>query len=164
MSYEAPPQSPDWSFQWKKWLSGFHRHTEERGTWTPVYEGATTNPSSVTYDIQAGEYIRHGSMVTIWFEVGTDALTVGSGNLQLTGLPFVCSSLVTPLYTPVASWAFVGADSTYNSARPVFMRISDGDNFLVFFTADRTQVDASATYLNTTTNDNRISGYLTYSI
>ncbi len=164
MSYEAPPQSLDWSFQWKKWLSGFHRYTEERGTWTPVYEGATTNPSSVTYDIQLGEYIRHGSMVTIWLKMGTDALTVGSGNLQITGLPFECKTDIAEIYAPVTAWAFVGADGTYNSARPSFMRLTSGEQFLELFTADRTQVDASATYLNTTANDNRISGYITYPI
>ncbi len=163
MSYEAPPQSPDWSFQWKKWLSGFHRYTEERGTWTPVYEGSTTDPSG-THDWQLGEYIRHGNMCTAWFFIGTDSITVGSGNLSVAGLPFACNTLVTEIYVPVTAWAFVGADSTYNSARPVFMRLTSGDKHLDLFTADRTQVDASATYLNTTINDNRIRGYLTYPI
>jgi hypothetical protein len=61
----------------------------EHGTWNPVIEGSTTNPS-VTYQQQHGEYVRVGNMLWIAFYiyVANGGLSGGSGNINLAGLPF----------------------------------------------------------------------------
>lgn len=59
----------------------------EEGTFTPTYLGSTTNPT-ITYFVQQGIYIKIGSFVFFMAEIWTDAVSGGSGNLQLGGLPF----------------------------------------------------------------------------
>ena len=64
----------------------------EEGTWTPVFQGATT-AGTYTYSTQQGSYTKIGRQVTATFAL--DDITtssVGSGNLQITGLPFANSS------------------------------------------------------------------------
>ncbi len=167
MSYEPPPQSHIWSWQWKKWLAGFHAYFEDRGKWTPVYEGQTTNPDSITYSFQVGEWIRRGNQVTVWFYIGTSSVTIGSGagDLRVTGLPFPCSSTVTPNYTPIAAFNFAGDDTVFDDPRPAFARISGSSNYLEFEQADgTTNITATATYLATGASSNRINGTITYPV
>jgi hypothetical protein len=58
----------------------------EEGTWTPSFTGTTTAGSG-SYSFQAGSYTKVGRLVTIYggmqFTGGT-----GTGNLQISGLPF----------------------------------------------------------------------------
>ena len=57
------------------------------GTWTPTYTGNTTDPT-VTYTVQIGNYIRIGNLVHASFELDANTFSGGSGNLQISGLPF----------------------------------------------------------------------------
>ena len=59
----------------------------EEGTWTPTFEGGTTNPTC-TYDIQIGRYTKIGDYVSVWLRLRTDAYSGGSGTLRVEGLPF----------------------------------------------------------------------------
>jgi hypothetical protein len=60
----------------------------EEGTWTPTYEGDTTNPT-VTYDsFTSGRYTKIGNIVIATFTLRTDSVTGGSGDLKVSGLPF----------------------------------------------------------------------------
>jgi hypothetical protein len=62
----------------------------EEGAWTPVYAGGV---SAVTYgSVQAGHYRKIGSQVTVWFGLMTNALTINSANLVISGLPFTASA------------------------------------------------------------------------
>jgi hypothetical protein len=62
----------------------------EEGTFTPAYTGGL---SSVTYGItQNGYYRKIGGLVTIWFGLQTDALTVTTAGLLISGLPFTSIS------------------------------------------------------------------------
>lgn len=63
----------------------------EEGTWTPVYEAATTNPTC-TYDKQEGFYTKIGRLVTISCRIRTDSASGGSGGLRISGLPFTSNS------------------------------------------------------------------------
>ncbi len=163
MSYEPLPQDawPPWN--WRNWLSGFWRYHEEEGTWTPEYSSDGTVPSSITYEAQNGLWIRKGRILHAWWRLGTDALTVGTGNLQLTGLPRA-SNAGFIIYGTLQSTNFVGADTSYNSARPHFVSIDDGAIVLQFNQADNTAVDATATYLATGANSNRTRGYIAYPV
>ena len=62
----------------------------EEGTWTPSYSGGV---SSVTYgSVRAGGYTKIGNLVTINLIIMTEGLTVGSGDVTITGLPFTSKS------------------------------------------------------------------------
>ena len=66
----------------------------EEGTWTPTFTASTTNPS-VTYDaaVRYGIYVKIGKTIFISGSVSITVLTsAGSGNLQISGLPFTSSS------------------------------------------------------------------------
>ncbi len=63
----------------------------EEGTWTPTLIGGTTNPT-VTYSLQRAKYTRVGRLVTVDCYLAWSALTGGSGQLRLDGLPFTVSS------------------------------------------------------------------------
>lgn len=63
----------------------------EEGTWTPSYQGSTTNPT-VTYTAQEGKYTKIGDTVHIWGRIVINTITGGSGYLIISGLPFVCGA------------------------------------------------------------------------
>ena len=66
----------------------------EEGTFTPTFTASTTNPS-VTYDaaVRYGIYVKIGKTIFISGSVSITVLTsAGSGNLQISGLPFTSSS------------------------------------------------------------------------
>lgn len=60
----------------------------EEGTWTPTYFATGTDFTSVTYDAQEGYYTKIGDTVIAHCNIRTDALSGGSGNVRITGLPF----------------------------------------------------------------------------
>ncbi len=163
MSYEPIPPNNFFPPFLNTWLAGFWRYTEDSGSWTPEYSSDGTAPSVITYDQQEGLWVRKGLILFAWWRLGTDALTVGTGNLKVTGLPYANGGGFVAEGTLGAS-AFVGSDSTYNSARPVFCRITSGNSEISFDKADMTTVDATATYLATGANSNRMRGFIAYPI
>jgi hypothetical protein len=69
----------------------------EEGTWTPEYT-ADTDFTSVTYAVQrAGNYTKIGNVVIARFTLRTDSLSGGSGDVQVTGLPFTVGGIVTEM-------------------------------------------------------------------
>lgn len=62
----------------------------EEGTWTPTVSGSSTAGTG-TYSTQVGTYTKIGRQVTINCWVAWSAHT-GSGNLQITNLPFTSNS------------------------------------------------------------------------
>jgi hypothetical protein len=81
----------------------------EEGTWTPVYEGSTTNPTVDTYDGQrGGHYRKVGSLVTVIGRIRTDSISsVGAGNLKIGGLPFSINNQEYPTASLTNANAFV---------------------------------------------------------
>ena len=64
----------------------------EEGTFTPIYIGSTANPT-ITYDaLQLARYTKIGRIVVCHIRLRTDAVSGGSGNLKLSGLPFTVSN------------------------------------------------------------------------
>jgi hypothetical protein len=63
----------------------------EEGTWTPTLKTTSTNFSSITYSSQIGDYVKIGSYIYCQFFVQIASVSGGSGNIQLTGLPFASS-------------------------------------------------------------------------
>jgi hypothetical protein len=65
----------------------------EEGSFTPIIIGTTTAGTG-TYSTQAGRYTKVGNLVHVALEVEWSAHT-GTGNMQVTGLPFTTSADVT---------------------------------------------------------------------
>ena len=63
----------------------------EEGTWTPVFNGSTTNPTQ-TSGAAAGAYIKVGKLVWVSIQMAGIGYTGGSGNLLIAGLPFAAST------------------------------------------------------------------------
>lgn len=59
----------------------------EEGTWTPVYQGRTTNGTTSNSRTPNGIYIKVGNQVTVMWDFA-QSITGGSGNVQIAGLPF----------------------------------------------------------------------------
>jgi hypothetical protein len=62
----------------------------EEGTWTPTIAGTST-AGTATYATRIGTYVKVGKIVQIQLYVNFSSGT-GTGNLQITGLPFTSSS------------------------------------------------------------------------
>ncbi len=59
----------------------------EEGTWTPTITGSTTNPT-VTYSLQRTTYTKVGRLVTVTCFLAWTAISGGSGDAHISGLPF----------------------------------------------------------------------------
>ena len=68
----------------------------EEGTWTPTLKTTSTNFSSITYSSQIGDYVKIGSYIYCQFFVQIASVSGGSGDIQLTGLPFASSGAGRP--------------------------------------------------------------------
>ena len=66
----------------------------EEGTWTPGYAGSSS-AGSYTFTTQAGAYTKIGNRVTVDFKLLNIVTgSVGSGNVQIRGLPFTVQNTV----------------------------------------------------------------------
>jgi len=63
----------------------------EEGTWTPTYGAQGSNPT-VTYNIQAGRYIKIGKLVWFSINLSTNSFSGGSGAIVIDGWPFTLDS------------------------------------------------------------------------
>jgi len=125
----------------------------EEGTWTPTYV-AETNFSSITHDVQQGEYTKIGNVVHINLTLRTDALSGGSGAVRIAGLPF------TPVI--IASATLSQADSfATNPTRAFFTSTDVSINLLKQTTFGSNPAALDASDMSTGTNDNllRLSGF-----
>ena len=132
----------------------------EVGTWTPEYGGSTSDPT-VTYDQQTATYTKIGNVVTCSFELRTDSVSGGSGDLTIKGLPFNVAnnqgyrgSLNVGLATNFAGETPIsGLPTTNNSTVTLYASgATNTDDLLVNDIAD----------LNTGTNSNTLYCSFTY--
>jgi hypothetical protein len=65
----------------------------EEGTWTPTITGSSTNPT-VTYGLQRAIYTKVGRVVTVSCFLSWSAISGGSGDIRISGLPFTIESSI----------------------------------------------------------------------
>ena len=76
----------------------------EEGTWTPVIEGETTNPTITSYSTQVGRYTKIGRLVTVHCALQPAGTSVaGTGALRFGGLPFTSANISDVIGTGVSS-------------------------------------------------------------
>jgi len=64
----------------------------EEGTWSPVISRETTAPTLSTYQSQSGNYVKIGNVVWITGFFQMDAISGGSGQWTIGGLPFAAQT------------------------------------------------------------------------
>ena len=105
----------------------------EAATWTPAFTGAGGAPT-ITYTTQVGYYTRIGNLVFLKWQVTVNTISGGSGQLQITGLPFTSSNDAMTARTAISSsrinWP-AGYTTIFASLAPnsaVIGVIADGDD------------------------------------
>lgn len=132
----------------------------EEGTWTPTYFAATTDFTSVTYDpVTSATYVRVNNYVWVSFFIRTDAVSGGSGNVSVTGIPFVPA---------IGRFSIdVGQRLNWGVNHPCAGLIQNGNpeiRLLYASSASGSTPAIQASDLGTTTNDNLISAQGFYQI
>jgi len=90
----------------------------EEGTWTPIFDGFTTQPTITYAAATGGRYTKIGRMVYAYGAIRTDSVSGGSGALRLGGLPFtVAPSTGSTLDT--RSGAVIGRASGFLVNNPI---------------------------------------------
>ena len=122
----------------------------EEGTFTPVLQGSSSNPTSVTYSNQVGKYTKVGNKVTVNYYLETNGYSGGSGVLELDGLPFTVAS-------PTYNWS-VGSLTFYQVAQfnETVARANANTTYLTVWGRDT--LTTSGTWGNKNLSDWRSSG------
>ena len=138
----------------------------EEGTWTPTYGATGSDPTSVNYAINTGTYTKIGDTVHCQVTMQTTSLSVGSGTVQIKGLPFTArntSHLDSPFVTYAYSWG------TNNN--PISGRVIHGQSYVElnkFNAGDQattgTHYGVDAGTMPTSASTNVLKGSFTYKI
>ena len=130
----------------------------EEGTWTPTYTATGTNPSSVTYNIQVGRYIKIGHQVVAQCRIRTNgSLTQGSGALYVSGLPFNSKSVTQLFGGAIIHYTQNWADN--NAPSRAYQNANESRIVLVKYDSDdprqegSTSVDAGSLATGSNSND-----------
>jgi len=125
----------------------------EEGTWTPTYQALTTNFTSVTYAQQIGWYTKVGNTVHAFFYMYTNSVAGGSGNVVITGLPFLTGNAATmPLWQ--AKWGVNYPSATRSPGSTIYG---------ILYKTNSTGV-IQATDLGTGSNQNQVEGFIVYQV
>ena len=128
----------------------------EEGTWTPSYEGSSSDPT-VSYDsLRFGYYTKIGRHVFIIGRLRTDSVSSGSGDLQVTGLPYTESGINGDNYT---SGGGVVSD-TYGNNNPHSTMVLQNSN--LFYLIYGNYSVNTVSHLGTGSNSNQIQFSLHY--
>ena len=99
------------------------------GSWTPTLTGSTGNPTP-TYTSQVGTYYKINRLVFVTANISVSALTGGTGNFEVSGLPFTASN------TSNAHNVFAGIYLNANVLRAQFLMVENTTKCGFVYTAD----------------------------
>ena len=127
----------------------------EEGSWTPIYEGASSNPT-ITYDgFTNGSYNKIGNVVIARGYIRTDSVSGGSGGLKLAGFPFNFSSQ--------AYGASISISASFGwTSRPIFVLNDSNTDTVNLY--DINGSGYSVTDLGTGSNSNAVAFTAVYQI
>jgi hypothetical protein len=76
-------------------------------TFTPIITGSVADPDSITYAAQVGRYVKIENLVNFHVTITLSAITIGggSGNIQISGLPFTSANVSNQVPNFVTSYA-----------------------------------------------------------
>ena len=125
----------------------------EEGTWVPTISGSSSNPT-INYVLRRGYYSKIGSQVTLWFDIGWNSKSGGSGNVQITGIPINTGS---GYYHGFGVLSHGTGFTEAAGARGIYANASA--NFLYII---RTTSNATVVGTNNMANNGHIFGGITY--
>jgi hypothetical protein len=130
----------------------------EEGTWTPTFSPTGASFGAISYTAQAGYYTKIGNVVTVWYRVAVNTVTLGSvsGNLVVTSLPFT-------VYNNAASYAQGTIDAgAFTTNQPsVHIGIINSTNINIYYRASSNGSVVAQT-AGSTANSCYVYGTLTY--
>ena len=131
----------------------------EEGTWTPVYEGNSSNPT-ITYSIQAGVYTKIGNTVHCQGRLQTSAASGGSGSLLIGNFPFTSKS------GNERGIVNIGFSDDWLTQAPETGAMGNGSNtaFLRYHNGANTTTLATTDLRNVAAGDNDIIFDVTYEV
>lgn len=124
----------------------------EEGTFTPIYEASSSNPT-VTYDIQAGHYTKIGNVCHCIIRIRTDAVSGGSGNLRLAGLPFAAKSAAS---SAMSGGITVNRADSFTTNTPANGLITGGAQYIEFYTDAAWGTQVTTSNLTNSANSNQL--------
>ena len=126
----------------------------EEGTFTPSFVDSNGD-AAITHDLQGGKYTKIGNVVYFVLVLGTDAVTAGTGNLLVSGLPFTSVN-----NNQHVSSGSVGLAYEFATAPDRYI-INHNDTEIALYSSVNPLVVSTSADMNTSTNDNRlyISGH-----
>ena len=136
----------------------------EEGTWTPIYydANAATELAGVVYNGRRyGKYTKVGNLVTIYFQIITDAMTLtgASGNdVWLSGLPFPVGTLSSSDGNSDIGAYVAASQNTFNDI-PIRAEASAGYTGFILRTSTGT---FEINDMQTGSFDNNLQGSITY--
>ena len=137
----------------------------EEGTWTPVFEGASSNPT-VVYAEQFGRYVKIGRLCFAQYNTRTTSTTTGGGALHMTGLPFQGADITTETESACINNGHAGYwDVDHAPTKTVLSRNTSYCFFQHLSSDDPRDGGATTLLVNdmaTGTNKNEVGGVLIY--
>jgi len=134
----------------------------EEGTWNPSLTPSNGSFTSITYQTRDGRYTKIGNIVTLSCRISTNAITIGagSGNVQVTNLPFNTSSSSAP-------GSALSFNANWASGNPAFAFLLDNSGTVrlhqsVSAGAYNLGTPTTTANLNTGSNSNYVYFVLTY--
>lgn len=128
------------------------------GSWIPTLTFATPGDLSVVYSVRTGFYRRVGTLVELWFAVATSTFThtTATGNLKITGIPFLPISTHNKRGT--CSWGGI-TKANYTQVVPTLSSTSE-----IFFVASGSgQAISNIAVADTpTASTMNLQGHITY--
>ena len=122
----------------------------EEGLFTPSFTSDGTNPT-VSYSFQRGFYTKVGRTVYFQVQLGTDSVSVGSGSLFISGLPFTSNSSLQ------SRSGAIGLHYTWSTGIPdAKWVLFANDNKLYLYPGDNVGNTMPTSYLDTGSSKNRI--------
>ena len=122
----------------------------EEGLFTPSFTSDGTNPT-VSYSFQRGFYTKVGRTVFFQIQLGTTSVSVGSGSLFISGLPFTANASLQSRSGHIGlhyTWATSPVDTKWV--------LFANDNKLYLYPGDNVGNTMPTSYLDTGSSKNRI--------
>lgn len=84
------PNAASGTFSFSNKVGAQIEYPQTEGAWVPSFTGGVT--PTMTYAAQDGYYVKRGRMVMVTGRIALSAVSGGSGNLSIAGLPFAVSN------------------------------------------------------------------------
>ena len=123
----------------------------EEGTFTPTFTATTSNPT-VSYNENFGRYVKVGGICFITVRMVTGSASGGSGNLKISGLPFIGDNASTS-YAGSFDAGFIYG---WGTLPETFLALNNSTE-ISLYSNDSTNSQSAPSHLNSGNNQNYVN-------